>query len=83
MKEFHERLKLNSKRWVIRRRIINLTLLFCASCVIYLMLKGDDTQLSQSIVNGAFLLAGSVIGSYIFGATWDDKNDRDVQPYES
>jgi hypothetical protein len=43
------------------------------------MIKGNDTELHNSIANGLILLAGSIIGSYIFGATWDDlgrKNDR-------
>lgn len=64
----------NKERWKIRRRIVNITLLFCASTVSYLVLFGSDTQLHQAIANGLILLSGSVIGSYLFGATWDDKN---------
>jgi len=60
-------------RWKIRRNIVNLTLTFSALSITYLMLKGNDTQLHQAIANGLILLSGSVIGSYIFGATWDDK----------
>ena len=60
-------------RWKIRRNIVNSTLTFSALSIIYLMLKGNDTQLHQAIANGLILLSGSVIGSYIFGATWDDK----------
>lgn len=60
-------------RWKIRRNIVNLTLIFSALSITYLMLKGNDTQLHQAIANGLILLSGSVIGSYIFGATWDDK----------
>lgn len=63
----------DKERWQIRRRIVNITLVFCALSVTYLMLKGQDTQLHQAIANGLILLAGSVIGAYIFGATWDDK----------
>ena len=59
--------------WKIRRRVVNATLVFCAVSVAYLMLAGDDTDLHRSIANGLILLAGSVIGSYVFGATWDDK----------
>ena len=60
-------------RWLIRRRIVNLTLLFCAVCVVWLIDRGQDTDLHKAIANGLILLAGSVIGSYVFGATWDDK----------
>lgn len=66
-------LKLNSKRWKIRRRIISSTLIFCAGVILYLVLYGKDIQLHEAIANGLILLAGSVIGSYVFGATWDDK----------
>ncbi len=59
--------------WKTRRRIIYTTLVFCAGCVVYLVFAGQDTQLHLTIANGVILLAGSVIGSYIFGATWDDK----------
>ena len=38
------------------------------------MFYGSDTKLHEAIVSSAFLLAGGVIGSYVFGAVWDDKN---------
>ena len=60
--------------WRHRRRIIYGTLMFCAFCIIYLMFYGSDTRLNESIVSSAFLLAGGVIGCYVFGAVWDDKN---------
>lgn len=66
--------------WRVRRRIITATLLFCALEVGYLTLYGKDTKLHEAIVTGAFLLAGSVIGSYVFGAVWDDKkNNREAR----
>ncbi len=60
--------------WTIRRRIVHATLIFCAACVAFLLWKGEDSALNQAIANGAFLLAGSVIGAFVFGAVWDDKN---------
>lgn len=60
--------------WKIRRRIINTTLLFCASCVTYIMIFGDDRAVNEVIVLGAFGLAFGTIGSYVFGAVWDDSN---------
>jgi hypothetical protein len=60
--------------WRIRRRIVIGTLLFCAGEIIYLTLWGDDTDLAATIANGVIILAGSTIGSYVFGAVWDDKN---------
>ena len=76
---------MNSTRWKIRRRIVNLTLAFCAVGIAYLIFYGNDTRLHETIANGLMVLAGSTIGSYIFGSTWDDKNIEGVKngSYES
>lgn len=61
--------------WRIRRAIIIVTLLICAYVILKFTIQGgEDTELNATLVNGAYFLAGSVIGAYIFGATWDDKN---------
>lgn len=60
--------------WRIRRRIILATLMFCAAEVLYLTVWGRDTGLHETLANGALILAGSVIGAYVFGAVWDDAN---------
>lgn len=62
--------------WKIRRKVIFSTLMFCAAEVGYLTFAGQDTQLHQAIATSLILLAGSVIGSYVFGAVWDDNNAR-------
>lgn len=60
--------------WKNRRRVVIVTLLYCATVVGWLVLHGASTQLNESIANGLILLAGGVIGSYVFGAAWDDLN---------
>jgi hypothetical protein len=60
--------------WTIRRRIVVATLAFCAGIIAYLTGWGKDNELNRTIANGAWLLAGSTIGSYIFGSAWDSKN---------
>jgi hypothetical protein len=60
--------------WRIRRRVIVATLLFCAGEIIFLTGWGKDTDLASTIANGVLILAGSVIGAYVFGAAWDDRN---------
>lgn len=60
--------------WRIRRRVIIATLLFCAGEIVYLTGWGQDTDLASTIANGVLILAGSVIGAYVFGAAWDDRN---------
>lgn len=59
--------------WTIRRRIIVSTLVWCAGMVTYLAIWGRDINLSEAAINGCLLLMASVIGSYVFGAVWDDK----------
>jgi hypothetical protein len=72
--------------WKIRRRIIVATLIFCALVVIALtgatMFLGVDTALAGTIALGCFGLAGSTVGSYIFGAAWDDKNHKCPEPVQ-
>lgn len=60
--------------WRVRRRIIIATLLFCAGEILYLTVWAESTDLAQTLANGILILAGSVIGSYVFGAIWDDRN---------
>jgi hypothetical protein len=63
----------NMPPWTVRRRIIVLTLIFCAGLVTYITFKGTDTRTAETIVQSAFYLAGAVIGSYVFGAVWQDR----------
>jgi len=61
--------------WAIRRSIILVTLCICAYVILkFTIMGGEDTELNSTLVNGAYFLAGSVIGAYVFGAVWDDKN---------
>jgi DMSO reductase anchor subunit len=66
--------------WKVRRRIIIATLLFCAIVIFYCVHKGGDSRVLETAVSSAFLLAGMVIGSYVFGAVWQDvsKNGKEV-----
>lgn len=60
--------------WKNRRRVVIATLVFCAAVVGWLVVRGASTPLNETIANGLILLAGGVIGSYVFGAAWDDLN---------
>lgn len=69
--------------WRRRRRVIYGALLFCAGGVAFaLAWPGDATgaPVRGQIAMGLVLLAGSVIGSYVFGAVWDDHNARQALP---
>jgi DMSO reductase anchor subunit len=60
-------------RWRVRRRVVVATLLYCAALVLWLAAFAADTPLRQQIAIALVGLAGATIGSYVFGAVWDDK----------
>lgn len=63
--------------WSFRRRVIVLTLIFNAVCVLWCMVFGAaDAETGRTIVASAFTLAGGVIGSYVFAATWNDTSTK-------
>lgn len=59
--------------WYLRRKIVFGTLYYCAVAVAYLVLFGEDTALNAQLAIALTGLAGMVIGSYVFGAVWEDK----------
>lgn len=59
--------------WAVRRRIIIISLIFSAGIITYLTIFGQDNRLHESIATGMIFFASSVIGSYVFGAVWEDK----------
>lgn len=75
--------------WSIRRRIVASTLAFCAFVVVYCLWKVDDgtadSRILETAVNAAFTLAGAVIGTYVFGAVWQDVKQTELlgEPMES
>jgi hypothetical protein len=61
--------------WKIRRRVVVATIGFCMGCIVYLMVRGEaDSRLHETIAMGVIGLFISTVGSYVFGAAWDDKN---------
>lgn len=62
--------------WRYRRRIIHWTLIYCAVTAPALALRYPESPLISQLVLALVALAGATIGSYVFGATWDDKNAR-------
>lgn len=62
--------------WRFRRRIIHATLIYCAVVVPALVVWRPDSPLVSQVVLALVGLAGATIGSYVFGAVWDDHNAR-------
>lgn len=72
--------------WKRRRLRLDLALIFLGACLLYVLFPGGDATVDEVAVIP--LVAGVVglIGQYIFGATWDDKNymnaiAKDNNPY--
>lgn len=65
--------------WTRRRWVIWGTLFYCAFEVAFITARPGDALAAPTraaISQALILLAGGVIGSYVFGATWDDQNRR-------
>lgn len=68
--------------WLVRRKIIIWSLIWLGVLIttitIYTLLKERESSLQETIAIAAFTLFGSIVGSYVFGAIWDDKNKRSI-----
>lgn len=60
--------------WKYRRRFLWIINIFCMYCVAYIMHKGLDNPTAVIIVEGSFFCMITTMGSYVFGATWQDIN---------
>lgn len=60
--------------WKHRRRIVYAALIYCAVALAYIIYDGTDTALYAQVALGLLGLAATIIGTYVFGAVWDDKN---------
>ena len=68
------------KAWSFRRRVVIATLLFCAGVVVKITVWSHQSDaIGEALVTMAFGLAGAVIGSYIFGAVWNDRRGTDYR----
>jgi len=59
-------------KWENRQKVIFGSLIFCACIIVFLLIWGNDSRLHETIATWAFILSGMVIGSYVFGAAWED-----------
>jgi hypothetical protein len=66
--------------WNVRRKIIVWSLIWLGLLITTIaahgLYTGRESSLQETIVIAAFTLFGSTVGSYVFGAIWDDKNKR-------
>lgn len=62
--------------WPRRRRWMITLLVWLMGNAQYLILFGQDTALHQNALVALLSAIVAIIGSYIFGATWDDREKR-------
>lgn len=64
--------------WPTRRRVMYFTLAYCFGNVEYLVFFGEDTALNRETITTLLYILVPIIGTYVFGAIWDDRNRRDT-----
>lgn len=55
--------------WAGRRRVVRCSLSACLGLALYSMYLG--VPMAAVVITPVTLLAGSIIGSYVFGAAWE------------
>lgn len=61
----------NPSGWKYRRLAVFATLLFCAGLIGFVVIAGKNDELGRLVVMTLSGLAGSTLGSYVFGAAWE------------
>lgn len=64
--------------WKIRRRFMFSIAGFCVWVISYVLYSGLNTAAADTAITMSFLTLISIVGSYVFGAAWDDKNARNI-----
>lgn len=62
--------------WPIRRRVMFAALGYIVVMTTYLILWAEDTALHRDLGNTLLYCGAAIIGTYVFGAVWDDMNKR-------
>jgi hypothetical protein len=66
--------------WKYRRRYLVAVSLFAMAVIAFVLFKGADTELAQTALTMSYLTLSGNVGSYVFGASWDDANARKYAP---
>ena len=62
--------------WENRRRFMYTVSLFCAGAIVYCLGMNLQSAVAETAVTMSYATLIGIVGSYVFGATWDDKNAR-------
>jgi hypothetical protein len=63
--------------WRRRRNRLDIGLLFLGGLIVYVLWYDSDSEVQQAAITVLIPSFVSLIGAYIFGAAWDDKNYMD------
>ena len=58
--------------WTKRRRFMYAVAVFCMGVISYILLKDLTSSVAETAVVFAFGTLFGILGSYVFGATWQD-----------
>ena len=65
--------------WRKRRAFMFVTIAFCMSSVVYVLWRGLDTGAAETAVSMSFVIIGTTVASYVFGAAWEDIKNFEVR----
>lgn len=60
--------------WTKRRRFMYLVAAFCALVIGYVLWNDMTSSVAETAVAFSFICLGGIVGSYVFGAAWQDVN---------
>lgn len=58
--------------WRIRRTFMLVTIGFCMGVIVFVLWRNMETGAAETAVSMAFLIIGTTVASYVFGAAWED-----------
>ena len=58
--------------WKFRRLFMLWQMLFCKLVIGYIIFNELTSRVAETAVDFAFVLMGTIVLAYVFGATWDD-----------
>lgn len=62
--------------WRNRRRFMYGVIGFCMACIAWVLYKELTSEIAEVVVSMGFTVIMGTMGSYVFGAIWDDSNVR-------
>ena len=72
-----------SDNWPKRRRLMYVVLLWAIVASSYILYLGRDLELDRTAFVMLISLIISIVGSYVFGAVWDDADKRKNIPADT